>query len=59
MLEDKNRHWTFVMYPESLPENYLEILQQTGLEIAISPLHNKDLDKEKECSFMFSWSNYL
>lgn len=48
MLEDKNRHWTFVMYPESLPENYLEILQQTGLEIAISPLHNKDLDKEKE-----------
>lgn len=48
MLEDKNRHWTFVMYPDSLPENYLEILQQTGLEVAISPLHNKDLDQEKE-----------
>lgn len=48
MLEDKNRHWTFVMYPDSLPENYLEILQQTGLEVAISPLHNRDLDKEKE-----------
>lgn len=47
-MEDKNRHWTFVMYPDSLPENYLEILQQTGLEVAISPLHNKDLDQEKE-----------
>ena len=47
-MEDKNRHWTFVMYPDSLPENYLDILQQTGLEVAISPLHNKDLDNEKE-----------
>lgn len=38
----KKRYWTFVLYPESAPENWLDILQKTGLEIAISPLHDKD-----------------
>lgn len=38
----KKRYWTFVLYPESAPQNWKEILQRTGLEIAISPLHDKD-----------------
>lgn len=38
----KKRNWALVLYPESAPENWKEILTQTGLEIAISPLHNKD-----------------
>ena len=38
----KSRAWAFVAYPESAPENWREILQQTGLEFAISPLHDKD-----------------
>ena len=38
----KKRYWTFVLYPESAPENWQDILQKTGLEIAISPLHDKD-----------------
>ncbi|HEO1005133.1 TPA: replication protein [Streptococcus agalactiae] len=38
----KKRYWTFVLYPESAPQNWKELLQRTGLEIAISPLHNKD-----------------
>lgn len=40
----KKRYWAFVLYPESAPENWKELLQQTGLSIAISPLHDKDLD---------------
>ena len=43
----KKRHWAFVMYPESLPENWQEILTQTGLPIAISPLHDKDVNPDK------------
>ena len=47
----KKRNWAFVVYPESAPENWIEILQKTGLQVAISPLHDKDLDpdgKEKK-----------
>lgn len=43
----KKRNWAFVVYPESLPENWLEILQKTGLPIAISPLHDKDLNADE------------
>ena len=38
----RKRNWAFVAYPESLPKNWQEILTQTGLPIAISPLHDKD-----------------
>lgn len=40
--QNKERYWTFIMYPESRPEEWKDILQQTGLKIAISPLHDKD-----------------
>lgn len=38
----KKRYWAFVGYPESLPENWIDILQSTGLQCCISPLHDKD-----------------
>lgn len=44
----KARYWAAVVYPESLPENWLEQLQQTGLCVAISPLHDMDLDPTGE-----------
>jgi hypothetical protein len=44
----KKRYWTFVLYPESAPNDWREILQRTGLEIAISPLHDKDKDPTGE-----------
>lgn len=44
----KRRYWAFVLYPESAPENWKEILQQTGLSICISPLHDKDLNPTGE-----------
>lgn len=40
----KKRNWAFVLYPESAPEDWLNILMQTGLQCAISPLHDKDID---------------
>ena len=44
----KGRAWAFVMYPESMPTNFYELLEQTGLPFAISPLHDKDLDPTGE-----------
>ena len=38
----KGRNWAFVVYPESLPSNWEEIITQTGLPMAFSPLHDKD-----------------
>lgn len=44
----KKRYWAFVLYPESAPENWREILQQTGLSICVSPLHDKDTNPTGE-----------
>lgn len=44
----KKRYWTFVLYPESAPVNWREILQRTGLLVAISPLHDKDKNPDGE-----------
>lgn len=44
----KGRAWAFVIYPESLPSNWFELLEQTGLPFAISPLHDKDLEPSGE-----------
>lgn len=40
----KGRYWAFVMYPDSMPDNWVEIIRNTGLPMALSPLHNLDLD---------------
>lgn len=44
----KKRHWAFVVYPESAPADWVEQLTATGLQCAISPLHNKDQDPTGE-----------
>ena len=45
---EKNRNWTFLIYPDSAPTNWFELLQETGLPFAISPLHDKDLNPTGE-----------
>lgn len=42
----KKRNWACVVYPESLPQNWHSILIESGLQIAISPLHDKDLEAD-------------
>lgn len=44
----KNRYWGFICYPESLPDDWIQLLTETGLPIAISPLHNKDVNENDE-----------
>jgi len=44
--EIKKRNWWFVLYPESAPEDWREQLKLSGLQVAVSPLHDKDLDPD-------------
>ena len=44
----KSRIWACIGYPESLPGNWLDILRETGLQVAISPFHDKDIDPTGE-----------
>lgn len=41
----KKRNWGAVIYPESAPADWKEILKLKGLTFAVSPLHDKDLDE--------------
>lgn len=38
----KKKYWAFVLYLESAPENWKELLQLRGIPICISPYHDKD-----------------
>lgn len=44
----KGRNWAFVVYPESLPSNWEEIIVETGLPMAFSPLHDQDVNPTGE-----------
>ena len=44
----KKRNWALVAYPESLPADWLQILADTGLQVAVSPLHDSDVNPDGE-----------
>lgn len=44
----KGRDWTFIVYPESAPENWREILDDTHMKWVESPLHDKDHNDDGE-----------
>lgn len=46
--ETRTRVWTFVLYPESAPENWVELLDDYHIQWAHSPLHDKDLNASGE-----------
>ncbi|EQB4900294.1 replication protein [Enterococcus faecium] len=43
MAKEKARYFTFLLYPESIPQDWQTKLETLGVPIAISPLHDKDL----------------
>ena len=44
----KGRYWGFVVYPESLPSDYEDLITNIGVPMAWSPLHDKDLNPDGE-----------
>lgn len=43
MAKEKARYFTFLLYPDSIPEDWEMRLELIGVPIAVSPLHDKDL----------------
>lgn len=46
--KSKKRNWTFILYPESAPADWKDILISTGLPFSVSPLHDKDINSDGE-----------
>ncbi len=42
--EIKTRNWAFIMYPDSAPTNWKEILTNYHINAIVSPLHDKDIN---------------
>lgn len=40
------RNWAFVVYPESAPENWLQILDDLHVPCLVSPLHDQDINAD-------------
>lgn len=46
--EYKNRSWVFIVYPESAPDDWVDQIRELHLPMAISPLHDKDVNETGE-----------
>ena len=44
--EKRSNKWAFLIYKESTPHNYLEILEGLHIPFVLSPWHDKDINKE-------------
>ena len=43
MSKEKARYFTFLLYPESIPDGWLDKLELIGVPIAVSPPHHLNL----------------
>ena len=41
---DRTRIWTFIVYPDSAPENWRDLLDDQHIAWVESPLHDKDIN---------------
>lgn len=62
MKDLKARAWTIVVYPDSAPENWLELVEELAIPCAISPLHDKDVNatgepKKAHYHVILRWEN--
>lgn len=44
----RTRNFSTIVYPESAPDDWLEILEQTFVPCFVSPLHDKDINQKAE-----------
>lgn len=48
MATQRNLHFATIVYPESAPDNWIDELEEQHIQALISPIHNKDIDKENK-----------
>jgi hypothetical protein len=46
--DKRSRSWTFIVYPESVPLDWISILNDMNLKWIQSPLHDKDIEETGE-----------
>lgn len=46
--ETRTRNWTFIIYPESVPVNWRDFLDELHIPWVESPLHDKDFNPDGE-----------
>lgn len=46
--DERTRNWTFVVYPESAPENWRDIIDEEHIPWIESPLHERDQNADGE-----------
>jgi len=44
--DERTRNWSFIVYPESAPDNWREIINETRIEWIESPLHDRDINPD-------------
>lgn len=47
MAKPKSRYFTFLLYPESIPEDWETKLESLGVRMAVSPMHDLDISEKK------------
>ena len=43
---ERTKNYACIIYPDSAPKNYIEILEMTHVPILISPIHDKDVQED-------------
>lgn len=46
--DTRTRTWTFILYPDSAPQNWEDVLDDLHIEWICSPLHDKDINSTGE-----------
>lgn len=46
--DSRARAWATVVYPESMPENFFDIIGELKVPVLVSPLHDKDINPTGE-----------
>lgn len=44
MKDKRSNKWAFLLYEESAPENYIEVLEELHIPFVLSPWHDKDVN---------------
>lgn len=44
--DERSTTWTFLVYPESAPKDWLDVLKELHVPFIVSPLHDKDINKD-------------
>lgn len=48
MSDERSKNWVFIGYPDSMPKDWETKLRDMKIDIAVSPLHNKDVNPDGE-----------